>query len=155
VNQVEPCVRFANDADPDIFMLAGRYTLLEQGGLHDLLPLAERKGFSFLLAGPYNSGILATGAVEGAVYNYKPAPPEIMDRVRRIEAVCGRHRVPLAAAALQFPLGHPQIAAIVAGAVRPEEVERNVELMRTHIPGDLWAELKREGLLPEQAPVPV
>jgi D-threo-aldose 1-dehydrogenase len=154
VNEVEACLSFARACRMDCFLLAGRYTLLEQGGLDDLLPLAEEQGFSFLLGGPFNSGILATGPVPGAKYNYREAPPEILDRVRRIEAVCQRHGVPLAAAAIQFPLGHPQVASIVPGAVRPEEVERNLELIRTAIPAELWAELKAEGLLRPEAPVP-
>ena len=131
VNETEPCVRLATDCDPDVFLLAGRYTLLEQGGLGDLIPMAQKEKFSFLLGGPYNSGILATGAVPGAKYNYKEAPPEIMERVRRIEAVCQRHGVPLKAAAIQFPLGLPEVAAIVPGAVRPEEVEDNLRMI-TH-----------------------
>ncbi|HMR34595.1 MAG TPA: aldo/keto reductase, partial [Geminicoccus sp.] len=90
----------------------------------------------------------------GAKYNYKDAPPEILDRVRKIEAVCKRHDVPLAAAAIQFPLGHDRVASIIPGAVRPEEVEANLSLMTRKIPADLWAELKREGLLAEAAPVP-
>lgn len=154
VNETEPCVRFATHCDMDCFLLAGRYTLLEQGGLDDLLPLAEQKNISFLLGGPFNSGILATGPVPGAKYNYKPAPPEIMERVRRIEAVCRRHDVPLAAAAIQFPLGHARVASIVPGAIRPQEVEANQRLMTHPIPADLWSELKREGLLAEAAPVP-
>ena len=154
VNETEPCVRLATDADPDVFLLAGRYTLLEQGGLGDLVPLARQKGFSFLLGGTYNSGILAIGAVPGAKYNYEDAPPEIMDRVRRIEAVCGRHGVPLKAAAIQFPLGLPEVAAIVPGAVRPEEVEDNLRLITRAIPPALWDELKAEGLLARECPVP-
>lgn len=154
VNETEPCVRFATHCDMDCFLLAGRYTLLEQGGLDDLLPLAEQKKISFLLGGPFNSGILATGPVPGAKYNYKPAPPEILDRVRRIEAVCQRHDVPLAAAAIQFPLGHDRVASIVPGAVKPAEVGANHKLMTQRIPADLWVELKREGLLAEAAPVP-
>ncbi|HEX6010479.1 MAG TPA: aldo/keto reductase [Geminicoccaceae bacterium] len=155
VNEVEACVRFAESCRIDCFLLAGRYTLLEQGGLDDLLPLAERQGSSFLLGGPFNSGILATGPVPGAKYNYQDAPPEIMGRVRRIEAVCRRHGVPLAAAAIRFPLGHGQVASIVPGAVRPEEVEHNAALIATPIPADLWAELKAENLLRPDAPTPV
>ena len=154
VNETEPCVRFATHCDVDCFLLAGRYTLLEQGGLDDLLPLAERKKISFLLGGPFNSGILATGPVPGAKYNYKDAPPEILERVRRIESVCQRHQVPLAAAAIQFPLGHDRVASIIPGAVKPEEVEANHRLMTHKIPQDLWAELRREGLLAKSAPVP-
>ena len=154
LNEVAPCVRYANAGDFDCFLLAGRYTLLEQNGLEDLLPLAGTKGFSILLGGPFNSGILATGAVPGAKYNYKPAPPEIMERVARIEAVCGRHGVPLAAAAIQFPLGHSCVASIVPGAVAPSEVERNVALMAMPIPAAFWADLKNSGLLATDAPVP-
>ena len=106
----------------DTFMLAGRYTLLEQEPLDALLPLCAQKGIGILTAGPFNSGILATGAVEGAKYNYRPAPPDIIERVRRLEAVCGRHGVLLAAAAVQFPLAHPAVCSMVPGAVRPEEV---------------------------------
>jgi D-threo-aldose 1-dehydrogenase len=154
LNEVEPSVRFAEAGDFDCFLLAGRYTLLEQNGLDDLLPLAVRKGFSILLGGPYNSGILATGAVAGARYNYKPAPPDVMERVARIEKVCARYSVPIAAAAIQFPLGHPSVASIVPGAVRPEEVIRNAALMATAVPAALWRDLKDEGLLDKAAPVP-
>lgn len=154
VNEIAPCVEFAEAGRFDCFLLAGRYTLLEQHGLDDLMPLAERQGFSILLGGPFNSGILATGAVPGATYNYKPASPEIMDRVSRIDAVCRRHQVPIAAAAIQFPLGHSQVASIVPGAVRPEEVERNAANMRLPIPPALWQDLKDEGLLEAGAPVP-
>jgi D-threo-aldose 1-dehydrogenase len=154
VNEVEPCVRFARDADPDVFLLAGRYTLLEQGGLADLLPLAEERGFSFLLGGPFNSGILATGPIAGAKYNYQPAPPEILERVRRIEAVCRRHDVPLAAAAIQFPLGLASVASIVPGAVKPEEVEANHALITKPIPPPLWDALEDEGLLAPGCPRP-
>lgn len=154
LNEVEPCVRFANAGDFDCFLLAGRYTLLEQGGLDDLLPLAESQQFSILLGGPFNSGILATGAKPGAYYDYAPAPPEIMERVDRIERVCDAHGVPLAAAAIQFPLGHPRIASIIPGAVSPDEVTRNRQLMSLEIPAALWDDLKNEGLLLASAPVP-
>jgi D-threo-aldose 1-dehydrogenase len=154
VNEIEPCMRFAEAGDFDCLMLAGRYTLLEQGALDELLPLVERKGISILIAGPYNSGILATGAVPGAKYNYREAPPEIIKKVARIEVVCRRYDVPLAACALQFPLGHPSISAVVPGAVTPEEIHRNVTLMSTKIPADVWSELKYEGLLRSDAPVP-
>lgn len=154
VNEIEPCFRLATDCDPDVFLLAGRYTLLEQNGLDDLMPLARKKRFSFLLGGPYNSGILATGPVPGAKYNYKDAPPEIMERVRQLEAVCKAHGVPLAAAAIQFPLGLPEVASIVPGAVSPEEVERNVALITTPIPDGLWSDLKAQGLLHPDCPLP-
>jgi D-threo-aldose 1-dehydrogenase len=107
-----------------------------------------------VIGGAYNSGILATGAVEGAVYNYKPAPPAILKRVSRIEAVCRRHNVPLAAAALQFPLHHPAVASVIPGARTPGEVQSNLTLLAIAIPDALWHDLKAEGLLREDAPVP-
>ena len=153
VNEVEPCEWFAQQGRFDCFLLAGRYTLLEQNGLDDLFPLANDQQFSIILGGPFNSGILATGARPGAYYNYKPAPPEILARVERIEAVCARHGIPLAAAALQFPLGHPRVASIIPGAARPEEAAANAALMATKIPAALWADLKSEGLMLESAPI--
>jgi D-threo-aldose 1-dehydrogenase len=155
LNETAMGARFAREADIDCVMLAHRYTLLEQGALDELLPLCEKKGMSILLAAPLNTGILAIGAREGATYDYKPAPPAILDKVRRIEAVCRRHNVELAAAALQFPLAHPRLASIVAGATKPSEVRENVARMSAPIPRDLWQELKHEGLLAEAAPVPV
>ena len=154
LNETAMGARFAREADIDCVMLAHRYTLLEQGALDELLPLCEKKGMSILLAAPLNTGILAIGAREGATYDYKPAPPAILDKVRRIEAVCRRHGVELAAAALQFPLAHPRLASIVAGATKPSEVRENVARMSAPIPRDLWQELKHEGLLAEAAPVP-
>src|SRR5258708_6718594 len=106
------------------------------------------------MAAAYNSGILATGAIDGARYYYKPAPPEILERTRRLEAVCARFGVPLAAAALQFPLHHPAIASVVIGHEHASEVARNVALLRMPIPDALWAELKDAGLIPHHAPAP-
>lgn len=154
VNEIEPLLEFSRAGDFDCFMLAGRYTLLEHEALDELLPHCAAAGIGIMTAGPYNSGILATGAKPGATYNYVPAPPEILDRVARIEAVCARHAVPLPAAAVQFPLAHPAISTMVPGAVAPHEVKANVELIETPIPADLWAELKHEGLLREDAPTP-
>jgi D-threo-aldose 1-dehydrogenase len=119
-----------------------------------LLPLCEKKNMSMMLAAPFNSGILAMGAREGATYDYKPAPAPVLDKVRRLEAVCKRHNVELQAAALQFPLAHPRIASVVAGATKPSEVRENIARMKAPIPADLWRELKHEGLLAEAAPVP-
>jgi D-threo-aldose 1-dehydrogenase len=153
VNEVEPCAWFAQQGRFDCFLLAGRYTLLEQNGLDDLFPLANAQQFSIILGGPFNSGILATGARPGARYNYRPAPPEILERVAQIEAVCARHGVPLAAAALQFPLGHPRVASIIPGAARPEEAATNAALMSHPIPDALWSDLKAAGLMLESAPV--
>jgi D-threo-aldose 1-dehydrogenase len=154
INEIQACEDFARAGDFDCFLLAGRYTLLEQGALDTLLPCCAERDIALLIGGPYNTGILATGAVPGAYYNYAPAPPEIMDRVRRIEAVCARHGARLASAALQFPLGHPNVATLIPGARSPEEVEQNRATFEVAIPNDLWAELKREGLLREDAPTP-
>jgi D-threo-aldose 1-dehydrogenase len=154
VNEVEPCLRFARDADLDCMLLAGRYTLLEQGALDELLPLCREKGIGILIGGPFNSGILAQGATEGATYNYQPAPPEVVDRVRRIADICHRHQVPLAAAALQFPLAHPAISTIIPGALSRVEVLENAAALAIDIPTGFWAELRSEGLLHPAAPVP-
>jgi len=154
VNEWEMCQRFAEAGDFDCFLLAGRYTLLEQEPLDSFLPLCERRGIGIILGGPYNTGILATGAVEGAYYNYAAASPEIMERVRGIEAVCRRHGVPLASAALQFPFGHPAMSSVIPGARTPAEVTRTIDTFAHDIPSDLWADLKAEGHLREDAPVP-
>jgi D-threo-aldose 1-dehydrogenase len=154
VNETAACQDLAERGDFDCFLLAGRYTLLEQGALDELLPWCTQSNVSLIIGGPYNSGILATGAIDGATYNYNPAPPEVMDKVRRVEAVCERHRVPLASAALQFPLGHQQVATMIPGARSPKEVQQNVKTFAAAIPADLWAELKHEGLVRHDAPTP-
>ncbi|CAN7462168.1 aldo/keto reductase [Bosea sp. LjRoot90] len=154
VNEAEMCERFANAGDFDTMLLAGRYSLLEQPGLASFMPLAQKKGIGLMLGGVFNSGILATGPVAGAKYNYQPAPPDILARVAAIEAVCTRHGVPLRRAALQFPLGHPAVASLVMGAVKPEEVEDQAAELAAEIPAALWAELKSEGLLGADVPVP-
>lgn len=154
VNEAEMCERFANAGDFDTMLLAGRYSLLEQPGLASFMPLAQQKGIGLMLGGVFNSGILATGPVAGAKYNYQPAPPNILARVAAIEAVCTRHDVPLRRAALQFPLGHPAVASLVMGAVKPEEVEDQAAELSAPIPAALWTELKAEGLLGADVPVP-
>lgn len=154
VNEADVCARFARDGDFDCFLLAGRYTLLEQGALDDFLPLCEEKQIGIMLGGPYNSGILATGPIPGAKYNYKDASPEVLATVARIQTVCQRHGVPLAAAAIQFPMAHPCLSSTIPGAVTPYEVQRNADMMKIAIPADLWAEFKHEGLIRQDAPVP-
>jgi len=155
VNEAEMCERFARAGDFDTMLLAGRYSLLEQPGLASFMPLAVEKGISLMLGGVFNSGILATGPIAGAKYNYQPAPPQILARVAAIEAVCTRHGVPLRRAALQFPLGHPAVASLVMGAVKPEEVADQVAELSAPVPAALWTELKTEGLLGADVPVPV
>jgi D-threo-aldose 1-dehydrogenase len=154
LNDPEILVRFATAGDFDCFMLAGRYTLLEQSPIDTLFPLCRERGISIVAAGPFNSGILASGAKPGAKYFYVDAPAEIVARTQRIEAVCSRHDVPLPAAAIQFALGHSVVASVATGMVSPEEVRANVEHLGRAIPADFWAELKHEGLLRQDAPVP-
>jgi D-threo-aldose 1-dehydrogenase len=154
VNEADMCVRFAKAGRFDTMLLAGRYSLLEQPALAEFLPLAERQGIGVMLGGVFNSGILATGAVSGAKYNYRDAPPEILDRVSRIEQVCAAHNTPLPAAALHFALGHPAVASLVLGGVTPQEVERNVAALSTNVPVALWRDLKAAHLLDAAAPVP-
>ena len=154
VNEWEVCQQAAEAGDFDGFLLAGRYTLLEQEALTSFLPLCERRKLWVVIGGPLNSGILATGAVEGATYDYKPAPPAIMARVARIEAVCRHHGVPLAAAALQFPLAHPAVRSVIPGARSADEVRQNLALLRVPIPAALWDDLRAAGLLRADAPTP-
>jgi D-threo-aldose 1-dehydrogenase len=153
INQWQMLCDFATAGDFDYFLLAGRYTLLDQDASDRLLPLCEQRGISLIIGSPYNSGILATGAIAGATYNYRPAAPAILDKVRRIEAICERHDVSLQAAALQFPLHHPLVASIIPGARSIEEVEKGVSLIDAPIPIEFWAELKAERLIDERAPV--
>ncbi len=155
VNEWQVCERLMGLGDFDGFLLAGRYTLLEQEALDSFLPLCVEKDVGVILGGPYNSGILATGAVKGAKYNYSDAPPEILERVRRIEAVCAAHNTPLIAAALQFVFGHPAVKTVIPGAVNPAQVTANVEVLETQVPDELWSDLKGEGLIRSDAPVPV
>jgi D-threo-aldose 1-dehydrogenase len=154
MNQWQMLSDFAQAGDFDCFLLAGRYTLLEQEPLNKFLPLCEKKKISVIIGGPYNSGILATGAVEGAYYNYQPAPPRMLARVRQIEEVCARHGVALQAAALQFPFGHPAVTSIIPGARSVAELRVNIAYFQQPIPTDFWAELKQLGLIESTAPVP-
>ena len=147
LNEWEACEDFARAGEFDCFLLAGRYTLLDQGALDSFLPLCTARGIGVVLGGPYNSGILATGATAGALYDYAPAAPAILERTRQIEAVCARHGVPLRAAALQFPLSHPAITSVIPGARDPAEVRQNVQLMTTPIPPAFWAEVVETGLM--------
>ena len=153
MNQWQMLWDFAHAGDFDCFLLAGRYTLLEQAPLARFLPMCQQKQISIITGGPYNSGILATGAKAGAYYNYLPATPEILERVRQIEAVCARHHVPLPAAALQFPLGHPAVAAIIPGARSAAELQENLAHFHHPIPADFWAELKHLKLIDPESPV--
>ena len=154
VNEWEVCEALLGHGDFDCFLLAGRYTLIEQEALGSFLPLCIERDVGIILGGPYNSGILATGAVAGARFNYQAAPPHIMERVRRIETVCREHGVTLPAAALQFVLAHPAVKSVIPGGMSAREVQQNVALLEEAIPPAFWAALKDRQLLPEGAPVP-
>ncbi len=154
VNEWEVCHAALQARDFDCFLLAGRYTLLEQDALNDFLPLCEARGAAVVVGGGFNSGILATGAVEGAKYNYSPAPAAIMDKVKKIEAVCAAHKVPLPAAALQFVVAHPAIPSFIAGTRTVAQLDQNLAWFSHPIPAAFWADLKAKGLLREDAPVP-
>ena len=155
VNEIAICLDLMDRAELDVLLLAGRYTLLEQGAIDDLLPRCAATGCSLVIGGPFNSGILATGATaETPRYNYGPAPAEVQERVRRLEAVCRSHGVPLPAAALQFPLAHPSVAAVIPGFASADEVRIGVEHFRMPIPDSLWSDLQKEGLIDPRAPIP-
>ena len=154
MNQWQMLADFARAGNFDAFLLAGRYTLLEQESLRELLPLCAERDVRIIIGGPYNSGILATGAIAGATYNYAAAPEPLLERVRGIEAVCARHDVPLQAAALQFPFGHSAVATVIPGARTVAEVEGNVGFLQHAISADFWAELKQEGLIDAASPTP-
>ena len=154
VNEWQACQILAEQGDFDIFLLAGRYTLLEQEALNSFLPLCEKRGIGIVLGGPYNSGILATGAKPGAKFNYDPAPQTILDKVKKIEAVCRKHKVKLSNAALQFPLTHPCVVSVVPGGASAKEATLNAEAMNVKLPKALWRDLKAQGLMNEKVPVP-
>jgi D-threo-aldose 1-dehydrogenase len=154
VNEWEIAETLAREGDFDVFLLAGRYTLLEQEALTSFLPYCIEKHIGVVIGGPFNSGILATGPKPGAFYNYAPAPKEILERVRAIEAVCKAHGVRLAEAALRFPLSHPAILSVIPGGQKASEVRRNAEMLQAKIPAALWRDLKSQGLLRADAPTP-
>ena len=153
MNQSAMLARFAREGDFDVFLVAGRYTLLDQDALAELLPLCVDRGIGVLLGGVMNSGVLADPR-PGSNFNYRPAPPPVVERARRIAAVCDRHGVALRAAAIQFPLAHPAVVSLIAGVRRIDHLEEYPELMRRPIPGELWDELRAEGLIAAEAPVP-
>lgn len=154
VNEWQVCEKLLQLADFDTFLLAGRYTLLEQDALDSFLPLCVKRDVGIIIGGPYNSGILALGAVEGARYNYEPPSAEIIARVKHMEAVCASHNVRLIEAAVQFIMGHPAVRTVIPGAMSPAEVETNMSLFNRLIPTLLWSDLKSEGLIREDAPTP-
>jgi D-threo-aldose 1-dehydrogenase len=154
MNQSAMLADFVRETDVDVHLLAGRYTLLEQGALDDLLPECEARGVKIVAAGVFNSGLLAHPRPPAdATYNYRPAPKQLLARAHQLADVCERHGVSLPAAALAFPGRHPAVASVLTGARSAAEIERNAELFAAPVPDDLWAELKAEGLLRADAPV--
>jgi D-threo-aldose 1-dehydrogenase len=154
INESDTSLRFIQAGDFDCMLLAGRYTLLEQGALEAFLPECTKRGVSVILGGPYNSGILTGGVTAAATHDYVQAPAPLIDKARRIEAVCKRHGVELGAAAMQFPLFHPALCSVIPGALSASEVKQNVGRLSVKIPSELWSELKREKLLDPAAPTP-
>ena len=149
----EMLARFARDTDMDVFMVAGRYTLLDQTGLAELLPLCVERGIAVVAVGVMNSGLLAEPR-PGATFDYRPAPAALVERAIRLRDVCARHGVGLREAAIQFPLAHPAVVAVAAGIRTVAHFDDYPAALRASIPGDLWAELRSEGLLPADAPTP-
>jgi D-threo-aldose 1-dehydrogenase len=156
VNEIAVCLEAMNYAHLDVILLAGRYTLLEQHALDALFPACERTSTSIVVGGPYNSGILATGTRhDGPLhYDYEIAPQLIIERVRRLETECDRFNIPLAAAALQFPLSHPRVVSVIPGIGDPQHIGLTSKLYETIIPAQFWEQLKNEGLLHADATIP-
>jgi D-threo-aldose 1-dehydrogenase len=155
VNDEQAVLQVLRHADLDAVLIAGRYSLLDHAALPEMLPQCLARGVRVSLGGVFNSGLLATGArVAGATFNYQPAAGHWLERTARIEAVCERHRVPLRAAALQFPMAHAAVTELMLGARRPQEWDDALAMLGHPIPAEFWDDLRREHLLPEQAPVP-
>jgi D-threo-aldose 1-dehydrogenase len=156
VNEWQICIDLMDAADFDCFLLAGRYTLLDQSALPLLLPRCAERGISILAGGVFNSGILVNGSAHASQshYDYAAPSPEIIDHVRRIEAICAKFNVALPAAAIQFTAAHPQIASVIVGCASAREVDQLVEWSSQPIPPDFWDALMGAGLLPESAPMP-
>lgn len=154
VNEVEVCLDLMEAARFDVILLAGRYTLLEQGALDALFPACEAAGTSIVVGGPYNSGILATGSSAAGRYNYAPAPEAVLAKVRALEAVAAYHQVSLPAAALAFVLAHPLVASVIPGIADPQQVSDTMRLYAEPIPSAFWTDLRGQGLIRPDAPLP-
>lgn len=153
INHTRTMSQYLDAVELDFFLVALCYTLVDQGGLPEVRRAAAA-GMGFVIGGVFNGGIGATGAIEGAKFNYVDADDRMLARIRRMEAICADHKVPLAAASMQFPLGHPQVASVIPGVVKPEEVARNIAAFTLDIPVGLWADLKSAGLIAADAPTP-
>ena len=152
VNEWQPCQWLMDRGDFDIFLLAGRYTLLEQGAL-GFMDAAAARGVGVVIGGPYNSGILATGPRPGAMFNYAPAPPEVLARAARLQTVCESHGVRLVDAAFRFPLLHPATLSVIPGGQGVAEMQGNLQAAAAAVPLALWQTLQAAGLIAEAAPL--
>jgi D-threo-aldose 1-dehydrogenase len=153
MNQAEMLTRFVRDLDLDVVLVAGRYTLLDQRALAELLPACAARGTAVVVGGVFNSGLLADPR-PGAAFDYAPAAPELVDRAVRLAEVCARHGTPLRAAALAFPFGHPAVTSVLVGARSAAEVQDAVAGFQRPVPAALWADLVDRGLLPANVPTP-
>ena len=150
VNRVDPCLMALEAADPDVFLCAGRYTLLDHTALGGLMDASAKRGARIVAGGPYNSGLLAGGTT----FNYQPAAPDLLAKAGRLAAICQNSGVDLKAAALQFIAAHPVVAAVIPGGKNAAEVRQNAAMVKAPIPGEVWATMRAEGLIPENAPTP-
>lgn len=146
VNESAVCTRVMREFDPDCFLLAGRFTLLEQEPLDEMLPLCLKKNVSVIIGGPYNSGLLANAERTRATYDYKPAPDDLWEKAQRIRRVCSSHDIDMRIAALQYPLRHRAVSSVIPGMWSQKEVEMNLGFMQSTIPQSLWSDLAEEGL---------
>jgi D-threo-aldose 1-dehydrogenase len=153
MNQAPMLARFVRTGQLDCVLLAGRYSLLDQSGLDELLPLCHQVGVGVIVAGVFNSGVLVK-MHPGSTYDYKPVAPARLEQARAIDAVCQRHGVPIAAAAIQFPFGHPAVRSVVVGASSPEQLAASLAMFSRPIPPDLWLDLKAAHLLMDHVPAP-
>ena len=156
VNEYQVCEQALEHGDWDCFLLAGRYTLLEQESLASFMPKCEQRNCSIVIGGAYNSGILATGTRGGGTlhYDYGPPSPAVVDKVRQLENLCDQHGIPLAAAAVQFPLAHPAVASVIPGMGSVRRIEQTLNLFNTAIPQEFWQALRERQLVREDAPLP-
>lgn len=153
MNQAEMLARFVRRLDLDVVLLAGRYSLLDQRALRELLPACTERGVGVVVGGALNSGLLAN-PTPGGHYDYGPAPPELVDRAGKMRDLLARHDVSLLAAALQFPLGHPAVSSVLVGARSTQEVQQNVDAFAMPVPHEAWGELRESGLLGGEGPLP-
>jgi D-threo-aldose 1-dehydrogenase len=154
INETDLMIEAVKATDVDVCLLAGRYTLLEQEPLDELFPICEEQGVGIVLGGVYNSGVLATGPISGARFNYAPADANILAKAAQLQDVCRRHDVPLPAVALQFAYAHPVVVSACIGARNEKQQTRNAELFESTVPGDLWDDLRATNLIRSDAPTP-